>query len=448
MTERGIVITLATAIVESALTMYANNSDPESLKFPYDKISYDANSSGVFQQRDPWWGTAADRMDVARSAAMFYNHLYKLDYNGPNSPGSYAQAVQRSAYPDRYDQHMDEAQAIYDRLKDQPTLSTPVLVKPVTVIKVQPPAYREISMFGKGFSTRSRKPINFLLHTQEGDGTAESLARFCDGSNNVSYHYTLRDGILCDVVDTDYYSWSVLDANAFTINLCFAGSFAGWNRDQWLAREKDIAIAAWIAVQDATKYGFSTEVLAPNYRKAPGIADHKYVTRCLGIGTHTDVGDQFPWDVFKKYVAQYTATAAVQQVGSAVGQSQTQQQSSAQGGESMANVPQDQWNRVYAEITKRFNSRSPFRFLGQGEVDTFAGMTLNIDGSVHVLLIKALAEMGYLDALTVLSQVANADLTKYPDRAGDARLARAVLNDIAATRPQVIQDYLKQKGGK
>ena len=449
MTERGIVIALATGIVETNLTMYANNSDPESLKYPHDAISADANSSGVFQQRDPWWGTAADRMDVARSAAMFYNHLYKLDYNNTaNSPGSYAQGVQRSAYPDRYDQHIDEAQAIYNRLQTQATVNAPVLVSAVAPVAVAP-SYQEIPMFGNGYSSRSRKPINFFIHTQEGDGTAQSLAQFCNGSNNVSYHYTLRDGVLCDVVDTDYYSWSVLNANVFSINLCFAGSFAGWNRDQWLAREKDIAIAAWIAVQDAHKYGFSTEVITPPYHQAPGISDHKYVTQCLGIGTHRDVGDQFPWDVFKKYVAQYTTpAAAAQQVGSTVGQSQAQQQSAAQGGESMANVPQDQWNRVYAELTKRFNSRSPFRFLGQGEVDTFAGMTLNIDGSVHVLLIKALAEMGYLDALTVLSQVANADLTKYPDRAGDAKLARAVLNDIAATRPQVIQDYLKQKGGK
>jgi len=70
---RGIQIALATALVESNLTMYANYDDPESLKYDHDAISYDANSVGVFQQRAPWWGTAAERMDPALSAAMFYS---------------------------------------------------------------------------------------------------------------------------------------------------------------------------------------------------------------------------------------------------------------------------------------------------------------------------------------------------------------------------------------
>ena len=48
---RGIQIALATALVESNLTMYANESDPDSLNFPHQALSTDANSSGLFQQR-------------------------------------------------------------------------------------------------------------------------------------------------------------------------------------------------------------------------------------------------------------------------------------------------------------------------------------------------------------------------------------------------------------
>lgn len=407
---RGIQIALATGLVESNLTMYANYSDPESLRFPHDAVGSDANSVGVFQQRDPWWGTVADRMDVARSAAMFYNRLAKLDYTGSDSPGSYAQAVQRSAYPDRYDGKFKAAQALYKKLAGQTGPATATQAPDVPA-----PAYTEIEAWGQGYSSRSRPPINFLIHTQEGDGTAESLARFCDGSNNVSYHYTLRDGILCDVVDTDYYSWSVLDANAFTINLCFAGSFAGWSREQWLAREKDIEIAAYIAVQDAHKYGFSTEVIAPPYTKKPGISDHKYVTECLGIGTHHDVGDQYPWDVFTRYVNHYAGISA--------GPDTT--------GESM---------------DQRYPSRSPLRHLGEGLVDTEVGMILNTDGNLHVLLVKTLAEIGDFAALELLAEVAGADLSKFPDRAADAELARRILADIEATRPHIIQNYLNQKG--
>jgi hypothetical protein len=140
---------------------------------------------------------------------------------------------------------------------------------------------------------------NFLLHTQEGNGTAESLANYLNNpANGVSYHYTVRDRVVVDVVDTDLASWSVLDANAFTINLCFAGSRAAWSRNDWLSIRDDLRIAAWLAVQDARKYVFDTYVIAPPYQRRQGISDHKYVTECLGIGTHTDVGPNFPWDVF------------------------------------------------------------------------------------------------------------------------------------------------------
>jgi hypothetical protein len=422
MTERGIVIAISTGIVESSLTMYANYADPESLRFPHDAVGSDANSTGVFQQRDPWWGSCADRMDVSRSAAMFYHRLAKLpDYNDPrNSPGSQAQAVQRSAFPDRYDERMGDAQAIYNRLSKNAPTALPGAVLAASK-NVPAPDYVEIEAWGQGYSSRSRQPINFFIHTQEGNGTAEGLAKFCDGSNGVSYHYTLRDGILCDVVDTDYYSWSVLDANVFSINLCFAGSYAGWSREIWLQREHDIEIAAFIAVQDAKKYGFSTDVITPPYRKASGISDHKYVTKCLKIGTHTDVGDQFPWDVFSKYVNKYSSN------------------SETISGDGMAQVPQEQ--------NRRYPSRSPLRHIGEGLVDTEIGMILNTDANLHVLLVKSLAEVGDTQALELLAEVANVDPRQHPDRAKDAGLARAILSDIEATRPHIIANYLATKKG-
>ena len=125
LTERGVKIALATGLVESNLTMYANNGDPESLNYPHDAISYDANSVGVFQQRAPWWGTVAERMDPTLSAAMFYNRLSRMNYNDlSRSPGSFAQAVQQSAFPGRYDARYAEAEQLYNRLSG--SVSTPV----------------------------------------------------------------------------------------------------------------------------------------------------------------------------------------------------------------------------------------------------------------------------------------------------------------------------------
>ena len=115
---RGIQIALATALVESGdpLQMWANSTVPESLNLPHDAVGSDHDSLGLFQQRCPMWGPADTLMHPTASAGLFYDHLEKLDYNGPDSPGSYAQAVQVSAFPDRYDGKFDAAVQLYTRL--------------------------------------------------------------------------------------------------------------------------------------------------------------------------------------------------------------------------------------------------------------------------------------------------------------------------------------------
>lgn len=176
------------------------------------------------------------------------------------------------------------------------------------------PQYTELDRMGNSCNGRGgQRPRYFFLHTQEGDGSAESLAAYLnDPSHDASYHYALRDGVLADVVDTDKASWSVGDANGYSINLCFAGSFAGWSREQWLKRDADLRIAAYIAVQDARKYGFSPIWLGSggHYDEGPsGVSDHQYVTDVIGWGTHTDCGPGFPGDVFARYLAEYAGGA-------------------------------------------------------------------------------------------------------------------------------------------
>lgn len=124
-TPQGIKIALATALVESNLVMYANKRDPESLKFPHERLSEDYDSVGLFQQRPPWWGTVADRMDPRKSAAMFYAALAKLDYESKDhDPGWYAQKVQNSAVPDAYQKRFDEACRLYERLADTASVTS------------------------------------------------------------------------------------------------------------------------------------------------------------------------------------------------------------------------------------------------------------------------------------------------------------------------------------
>lgn len=396
--EKGIKIALATGLVESNLKMYANEGDPPSMGYPHDGVSSDANSTGVFQQRSQWWGTVEDRMDVARSAALFYNSLFRqrvgrtptfdgFDYNSDNiSPGSWAQMVQRSDYPERYDERWPEAEGFYMRLGGPAAPAPPPVATPTPTLPNKP-AFTELEMFGRGASSRSRPPINFFIHTEEGNGSAQSLAEFCQGQNNVSYHYTVRDGIVYDVVDTDLYSWSVLDANVFSINLCFAGSRVAMGRDQWLERERDIEIAAYIAVQDTHKYNFATDVIAPPYHEASGISDHKYVTEQLGIGTHTDVGNNFPWDVFAKYVAKYVSGASTE--------------------EDWLSMPsnEEKLDFIWNEMRKRGQSRSIYRKDNE-PIETMLGFNYNQDAMLYDGRVEDAARHGEDWALEAVTGVA------------------------------------------
>jgi len=182
---------------------------------------------------------------------------------------------------------------------------------------------------GSHSSIRSQLPKNWFIHTQQGNGNAEDLFHFLmstSGAGAVSYHYAIAEdpndhGVtVVDIVDTDRYSWSVLNANVFSINACFAGSFAEQTRDQWLANYRNaIRVAAYLAVQDCKKYPtIAAVVIPPPYANhGSGISDHRFVTKALGIGSHTDVGGPmappwsgFPWDVLAADVNSFLVPAA------------------------------------------------------------------------------------------------------------------------------------------
>lgn len=188
------------------------------------------------------------------------------------------------------------------------------LVKNVAKESPMRPDFNEYSNWSSNCQNRNGTKIDlFVLHTQEGDGNADQLARFIrsteGGPNPVSYHYVIsqdyRDNgvTVVDVCDTDLASWSVGNSNNRAINLCFAGSRASWSMEQWMKQSRAIDVAAYLAVQDAKKYGFPAKVVAPN-QPPPGIADHNYCGQYLKDGNnHRDVGANFPWAYFAERVA-------------------------------------------------------------------------------------------------------------------------------------------------
>lgn len=180
------------------------------------------------------------------------------------------------------------------------------------------PDFNEFPLWSPNNQSRNgAKPIMALLHTQEGNGNALSLAQYlAQPSSGVSYHYTVSqdpkdNGVtVVDCVDTDLASWSVLDYNNRSINLCFAGSSVNWTRQQWMSQSKAIEAAAYLLCADARKYGFSMKVVPPPYTNGtPGFSDHGYVTS-RGIGSHTDCGPNFPWTFFKQCVDKWANPSA------------------------------------------------------------------------------------------------------------------------------------------
>lgn len=345
-TVRGIQIALATVYVESDFVMYANPNNPESEHYPHDADSYDEDSVGLFQQRIEWWGTTAEEMDPAQSAAMFYHHLVAvnlgdddnpIDYNDPNvSPGTFAQAVQGSAYPDRYDKRFGDAVSLYNRLTNGGSTTVTTAIDPrLAALQAARPDFNEYPNWSTNNESRAGTTVDLLLaHTEDGSDTdnADGLARFLrstEGTDNPrSYHYTIStgypndDGVtVVDVVDTDYAAWAVGASNLRSINYCFAGSESYWERADWIQHAgRAIDVMAYLMVQDAIKYNVPPKVIAPPYNSdPPGIADHRYCTAYLKDGNdHTDVDGagpygppyaKFPWDILSAAVAKYWALA-------------------------------------------------------------------------------------------------------------------------------------------
>ncbi len=323
-TPRGIVIGIAVPLVETNLTMYANRADPESLNYPYEKIGSDSRSSGLYQQQPPWWGTAACRMDPTCSAGMFFEALAKLDYNNPAiSPGWYAQEVQRSKFPDRYDKRMAEAQAIYDRLSLSPKSDqkgdSPVVDYGVTKTMH---GYNPDSIgIGNSDGPRS-KTLYAVVHTQEAPSTAVQLANFCN-SNQVSYNAIVDDEDTIELVPFNEAPWAAVEANDIGFHLCFAGSFAGWSRDKWLSTDtadglnEDLmlwrgarAVAAACQQFDIPRVfaGGGSWPLKPK-----GICGH----RDFGArgGGHSDPGNGFPMDEFIRRVNTFFPSPGTPPVG-------------------------------------------------------------------------------------------------------------------------------------
>lgn len=127
--QAGVRIALIAALTESRLLMLANTGAyPESGSFPNDGDASDHDSLGLFQMRPAaGWGTVANLMNPTYQAQAFYGGENGPNYPSPRGlldipgwqqmePGSAAQAVEVSAFPDRYRNWQPVADAILTAL--------------------------------------------------------------------------------------------------------------------------------------------------------------------------------------------------------------------------------------------------------------------------------------------------------------------------------------------
>lgn len=104
--DHGIVVALMAAMTESGL----RNLDHG-----------DRDSLGLFQMRpSQGWGTPAQVTDPTYAVNKFYDVLLTVPNWQGLSPGAAAQAVERSAFPDRYNKHEQTAREILGTVRGIP----------------------------------------------------------------------------------------------------------------------------------------------------------------------------------------------------------------------------------------------------------------------------------------------------------------------------------------
>ena len=131
-TRDGVQIALMAALTESTLRMLSNTSTyPDSASYPNDGDGGDHDSLGLFQMRpQSGWGSVAELMDPNYQVTAFFGGPTGPNYPSPRGlldipdwqsmdKGQAAQAVEVSAFPDRYRNYEPVAQTILD------TLTTP-----------------------------------------------------------------------------------------------------------------------------------------------------------------------------------------------------------------------------------------------------------------------------------------------------------------------------------
>lgn len=156
------------------------------------------------------------------------------------------------------------------------------------------------------------KVQGLVIHTTEGS-FAGSLGWMLNPASQVSAHYIISDVVrpgepwneVVRLVPEDEKAWTARSANSVTINYELAG-YSARTRADWLIRfAQQIETVAALVAQDAEQYGI------PVRRGFPGILGHGDLYQYGFPNSHTDPGENFPWDIFLAKVRAYQEAMTV-----------------------------------------------------------------------------------------------------------------------------------------
>ncbi|GAB4086369.1 hypothetical protein GCM10028784_29990 [Myceligenerans cantabricum] len=129
----GVIVAVMAALTESRLRMLANaTAYPDSASYPHDGDGSDHDSLGLFQMRPAaGWGTVAQLMNPEYQARAFFGGTTGPNHGSPRGlldipdwqalpKGVAAQAVEVSAFPDRYATFEPVAETVVDALTAKP----------------------------------------------------------------------------------------------------------------------------------------------------------------------------------------------------------------------------------------------------------------------------------------------------------------------------------------
>lgn len=231
-------------------------------------------------------------------------------------------------------------------------------------------APRQIALPVNKFRPGRRSRVRLLIiHTTEGARTMQSLASFLRRGPNASYHAGSDDYVLAYLVNRMNEAWHCRGANPMADGFVMC-AFAEWSEREWLNHPVMLENAAWWLASCARERGIPLRHLTINETRDAfhnknhpgGVIAHWDYTRALGDGSHWDVGREFPWSRVLNRAREIQSGQTAEGIG-----------------EDMASVPQDQWDRVYNELTSKIQSR----VTGSGYKDTMLGYTVNADAHSH-----------------------------------------------------------------